>query len=347
MCCSLHSSISIPFSMFGLAGSQRPPAIYITAFISRRLPTKMKSPRFQVLPTLLTYYTLSSVALLPLILPCPRVQWPHRQLPRVLALIRACPLYPHDLPPSYSCTTHSPIHSRRPFIMSSLDTNSVISLHHFVAIILIVAPLSAILLLIISVLLFFTPTESRRRPVFILNILACFLGTCQAVYFACLNSYVILHPDKPVSHTLALAGIAILLGPPIFIDGISFVRILAFYLIRVTPPSTLFTIFTPTFLWKAACLGCLTAFLVTYPIACFNGPSYATLSGLVWGRGPWIVALLALQVADNSYISHLTAYICIFNTNRMLAVSFRHYFCIGSISMGITIMERMAVSIPY
>ena len=184
--------------------------------------------------------------------------------------------------------------------MSSLDTNSVISLHHFIAVILIVALLGVILLLIISVLLFFTPTESKRHPIFILNILACFLGTYQAIYFTCLNSYIIFHPNKPVLYTLALAGIAILLGPPIFIDGLSFVRILAFYLIRVTPPSTLFAIFTPTFLWKAACLGCLTAFLVTYPIACFNGPSYATLSGLVWRREPWIVALLALQVATSA-----------------------------------------------
>ena len=189
--------------------------------------------------------------------------------------------------------------------MSSLDTNGVISLHHFLAVILIVAPLGAILVLTSTILLFFTPTESRRRPVFIMNILACLLGACQAIYFACLNSYVILHPDKPVSHTFALSAIAILLGPPIFIDSISFVRVLAFYPIRVTPPSTLIAIITPTFAWKAARLGCLTAFLVTYPITRFNGPSYATIPGLVWGRGPWIVALLALQVVDNSCVSHL------------------------------------------
>jgi hypothetical protein len=85
--------------------------------------------------------------------------------------------------------------------MSSLNTNSshgaitAVSLHHFLAVILIVAPLGAILLLIISTLLFFTPPKSRKRPVFILNILACLLGICQAIYFACLNSYVILHPD--------------------------------------------------------------------------------------------------------------------------------------------------------
>jgi hypothetical protein len=198
--------------------------------------------------------------------------------------------------------------------MSSLNANihGVISLHHFLAVILIVVPLGAILLLLISVLLLFAPPESRKRPVFILNIVACFLGICQAIYFACLNSYVILHPDKPVSHTIALAAIAILLGPPIFIDGISLVRLLAFYPIRFTAPSTLFAVFTPPFIWKAARLACLTAFLVTYPIGRFNGPGYATLPGLVWGSasGHWTVALLALQVADNRYASHLSPYIC-------------------------------------
>ena len=190
--------------------------------------------------------------------------------------------------------------------MSSLDPDGIVSLHHFLAVILIVAPLGAILFLVVAVLLLFTPPETRRHPVFILNIAACLVGTCQAIYFSCLNSYAILHPDKPVSHTIALASIAILLGPPIFIDGISFIRLLGFYPIRITAPSTLFSILTPAVLWKAARLACLTAFLVTYPITRFNGPSYVTLPGLVWGREPWIVALLALKVADNSYVPNLT-----------------------------------------
>ena len=198
--------------------------------------------------------------------------------------------------------TPSPLLSTPPS-MSSLDTNGVISLHHFLAVILIVAPLGAILLPIIGVLIFFTPSESRKRIVFILNILACLLGICQAIYFSCLNSYVILHPDKPLSPTAARASIAILLAPPILNDSILLFRLLAFYPIQLTPRYTLIAILTPTFLSKAARLACLIAFLVTYPIARLNGPSYATVPGLVWGRGPWIIALLALQALDNSYVS--------------------------------------------
>ncbi len=191
--------------------------------------------------------------------------------------------------------------------MSSLDTS--ISLHHFLTVILIVAPLGAILLIAISILIFFAPPKSRKRPVFVLNILACLVEVCQAAYFAYLNSYVILHPDKPISHTIALATIALLLGPPIFVDSISFVQLIAFYPIQLTAPLTLFMIFTPMFLWKAVCLACLIAFLVTYPITRFNGPCYETLPGLVWGCGPWIITLLTLQVADNLYVSHLAAHV--------------------------------------
>lgn len=195
--------------------------------------------------------------------------------------------------------------------MDSLDSPNVVSLHHVLTVILIVAPLGAILLPIIGVLLFFTPTESRKRPVFLLNLLACFLGICQAIYFVSLNSYVVLHPDKPVSHTTAIAAIAILLTPPILVDSILLFRLLAFFPIQLTPRITLFAILTPTFLCKVARLACLVAFLVTYPVAHLDGPSYATLPQLVWGRGPWIIALLALQALDNtcvfSCLTHISA----------------------------------------
>src|SRR5258708_7291334 len=168
--------------------------------------------------------------------------------------------------------------------MSSPDTAGGVSLHHVLTVILIVAPLGAILLPVIGVLLFFNPTESRRRPVFVLNVFACILGMCQAIYFACLYSYVILHPSKPVPHTTAIAAIAILLTPPILVDSILLFRLLAFYPIQLTPPNTLIAVMTPTFLCKVARLACLIAFLATYPVARLDGPSYATLPQLVWGR---------------------------------------------------------------
>jgi hypothetical protein len=175
-----------------------------------------------------------------------------------------------------------------------------VTLHHVLTVVLIVAPLGAVLLPVIGVLLFFTPTESRRRPIFLLNILACILGICQAIYFTSFYSYAVIHPHKSVSHTTAIAAIAILLTPPILVDSILLFRLLAFYPIQLTPRNTLLAIMAPTFLFKAARLACLIAFLVTYPVARLDGPSYATLPQLVWGRGPWIIAVFALQALDNT-----------------------------------------------
>jgi hypothetical protein len=103
-----------------------------------------------------------------------------------------------------------------------------------------------------------------------------------------------------VSHTTAIAAIATLLTPPILVDSILLFRLLAFYPMQLTPRNTLLAIMTPTVLCKAARLACLIAFLVTYPVARLDGPSYKTLPQLVWGRGPWIIALFALQALDNT-----------------------------------------------
>lgn len=195
-------------------------------------------------------------------------------------------LIPHPLPPPF-------------FFMSTVVP---FSLDHFLAVILIVAPLGAALVPIVGVLFFFTPCESRRRPVFILNVLACLLGICQTIFFASLHSSVILHPDKPLSRTTLLAAVAILLSPPILINSILLFRLLAFYPIQLTPRFTLIAVLTPTCICKAARLATLIAFIVTYPFSPPDAPAYATLPGFIWGRGPWVVSLVALQALDNSCV---------------------------------------------
>ncbi len=183
--------------------------------------------------------------------------------------------------------------------MSTLDSENA-SLRHFLTVILIVAPLGASLLPIVGILIFFTPSESRKRPVFFLNILACLLGICQAVFFTSLTSSVLLHPNNYFSHTTLIIAIGVLLAPPILVDSILLFRLLAFYPIQLTPRNTLIAILTPTSLVKAARLACLIAFLVTYPVSRLDAPGYIAVQGLVWGRGHWIIALFSLQALDNT-----------------------------------------------
>ena len=186
--------------------------------------------------------------------------------------------------------------------MSSLDPSDA-SRQHFLTTILIIAPLGATLVPVIGTLIFFTPSESRKRPVFLLNILACLLGICQAIFFTSLNSFVLLHPDNYVSHTALLAAIAVLLSPPILVDSILLFRLLAFYPIQLIPRKTVLAILTPTSLVKAARLACLIAFIATYPISHLDTPGYVAVQGLIWGRGHLIIAVFALQALDNACVS--------------------------------------------
>ncbi|KAI9443228.1 hypothetical protein H4582DRAFT_2196147 [Lactarius indigo] len=191
--------------------------------------------------------------------------------------------------------------------MSAFDDSDA-SRHHFLTTILIVAPLGATLVPIICTLVFFAPSESRKRPVFLLNILACFLGICQAIFFASLNSSVLLHPDKYVSRTTLIAAIAVLLAPPILVDSILLFRLLAFYPIQLTPRKTLIAVLMPTCLVKAARLACLIAFIATYPVSRLDAPGYIAVQGLIWGRGHWVIAIFALQALDNTYVSSMFLY---------------------------------------
>ncbi|KAF8270792.1 hypothetical protein EI94DRAFT_1570001 [Lactarius quietus] len=185
--------------------------------------------------------------------------------------------------------------------MSTLDSSNA-PRQHFLTTVLIVAPLGATLVPIIGTLIFFAPSESRKRPVFLLNILACLLGICQAVFFTSLNSFVLLHPDSYVSRTTLIAAIAVLLAPPILVDSILLFRLLAFYPIQLTLRKTLIAILTPTCLVKAARLACLIAFIVTYPVSRLDAPGYVAVQGLIWGRGHWIIAVFALQALDNACV---------------------------------------------
>ncbi|THU91846.1 hypothetical protein K435DRAFT_800927 [Dendrothele bispora CBS 962.96] len=64
--------------------------------------------------------------------------------------------------------------------------------------ILILTPLGATLVPLIFTLLYFSTPQTRRHPVFILNILACCCGICEAAICAALQTKQILYPLEPL-----------------------------------------------------------------------------------------------------------------------------------------------------
>ncbi|KAI0061679.1 hypothetical protein BV25DRAFT_1805383 [Artomyces pyxidatus] len=182
------------------------------------------------------------------------------------------------------------------------------SVHHFLTIILIVAPLGAMLIPIVGTLLFFTPPEARKRPVFILNIFACCLGLLQAAYTLGFTAELLFNPTKIFSPVLYMLDIALLLLPPLFIDSILIFRFLAFYPVQLTPPRTLAAVLAVPAVLKTARLATLIAFLATYPMDRMQQTGAAAVAGLIWGRGPLVVVLFILQALDNAYASSIFLY---------------------------------------
>ncbi|KAI0051147.1 hypothetical protein FA95DRAFT_391860 [Auriscalpium vulgare] len=181
-------------------------------------------------------------------------------------------------------------------------------LAHNITIILIVAPLGAMLVPIVGTLLFFTPPHARRRPVFILNIVACCLGILQAAYNLAFTSLIVLYPSQQLPAVVFFLEIIFLLLPPLFIDSILLFRLLAFYPVQLTPPRTLSALLSVPVAVKFGRLATLLAFLVTYPMDRLRGPRVDAVQGLIWGRGSLIVILFALQALDNAYASSLFLY---------------------------------------
>ncbi|KAI0317790.1 hypothetical protein OF83DRAFT_1058033 [Amylostereum chailletii] len=185
---------------------------------------------------------------------------------------------------------------------------ALVDVAHFLTVILIVAPLSAMLVPIIGTLLFFTPPHTRRRPVFVLNICACLVGILQAVLILSLNVAVLLNPDQPLAASFLLLNVAAVLIPPVLIDAILLFRLLAFYPVQLTLPRTLATVLAFPILVKLARIGLAIAFMVTYPVDRLGGARSQVIAGLLWGRGTLVEAIFALQALDNAYASSIFLY---------------------------------------
>jgi hypothetical protein len=137
-----------------------------------------------------------------------------------------------------------------------------------------------------------------------------------------------------------LAAAAILLTPPILVNSILLFRLLAFYPIQLTPRLTLIAVLTPTCICKLARLASLIAFLVTYPLSRSTAPAYVTLPGLVWGRGPWILSLIALQALDNSCVFSFYSSTC---PDQIFSVMSRQCSCTNFIALA-TPPKRQSVA---
>lgn len=166
--------------------------------------------------------------------------------------------------------------------------------------ILVLTPLGAVLVPLILTLFFFSTPRSRRHPVFILNILACCSGICEAAINAALETKQILYPLEPVSKGLLTAVIAFAIVSPVFIDSILLFRILAFYPLGSTPTSQLLAIFALPALVKSGRFIAVVLYLHQFTHTSGRLPNVLLAAQSTWPKNPYILAEWSLQMVDNT-----------------------------------------------
>lgn len=170
--------------------------------------------------------------------------------------------------------------------------------------ILVLTPLGAALVPLVITLLFFSTPEVQRRPVFILNILACCSGICEAALNAVLEAKQIIYPLQPVSETLLTAVIAFAIVSPVFIDSILLFRVLAFYPPHRTPKRILFAVLLLPVVVKCGRFIAVVLYLNSFTRGSGQLPSVLLAAESTWPRNPYIMTEWSLQMVDNTYVSH-------------------------------------------
>lgn len=169
------------------------------------------------------------------------------------------------------------------------------SMRPSVNLILIVTPLGSVLVPLILTLFFFSTSQSRRHLVFILNILACCSGICEAIISVTIATKTILYPFDPISKALFTTSFAFTVVASLFSDSILMFRVLAFYPLSATPNGKLLAIFALPILAK--CGRFFTAVMYLYQFTHVNS-LYVFLASN-WSKNPYILVILSLQVIDN------------------------------------------------
>ncbi|KZV70210.1 hypothetical protein PENSPDRAFT_685717 [Peniophora sp. CONT] len=177
-----------------------------------------------------------------------------------------------------------------------------------VPLLLIIASLGSMLVPVMATLVAFTPRRTRRQPVFQLNVISCALGLLQAGATIGYIVQFLFDPTLVISRWWWMFKIITLLVPPMFFDTVLLFRTLAFFPVQLRTDKLLLCLLTVPVLIKTARVVVVLVFMVTYPMDRLSLPGIKAVQGLVWGEGPLVMSLFALQAIDNAYASLIFLY---------------------------------------
>ncbi|OJA08179.1 hypothetical protein AZE42_09056 [Rhizopogon vesiculosus] len=126
--------------------------------------------------------------------------------------------------------------SQMPAIILPLPgTIFIVSVQYSLSFLLLAAMMNSFIISILLVMLVFSTTSSRKRPVFLLNVITlclAFLGGAFSMYG---EIHTMLSPDVPQSTAILLAFIIISYFAAMVAEAILMLRLLAAYPFRLTP----------------------------------------------------------------------------------------------------------------
>jgi hypothetical protein len=183
---------------------------------------------------------------------------------------------------------------------------------------------TGILLPLMVALFFFSSKDTRRQPIFILNVLSLSLGFLLGIFNACTEvSHLICHlfcepladkdmdqihgmlsPLQPWSSANSLVFTILTGYIPWLVEMILVVRLLAVYPYSTTPKRLWFFIFIPLLLLKIARFVNMTIFTVESGVL-LRSPSSGDplfMPQIAWNSHPGPKIEWIIQVLDNSYV---------------------------------------------
>ncbi|KIJ63528.1 hypothetical protein HYDPIDRAFT_92110 [Hydnomerulius pinastri MD-312] len=169
-------------------------------------------------------------------------------------------------------------------------------------------PFCACLVTLLVVLFAFSTSESRRRLVFRLNVLAIVIALVTGILNGVTSGRAILKPFDPTPQSVYIATIIFALFPPLFYDSILLTRLLALYPVDTTPLSTLVKVLAFPLCVKCARLIVLSFYINDYVKSSPTLASLAQHAEATWFRNPYVTAEWTLQMCDNLYSSGFFLY---------------------------------------
>ncbi|KAI5997357.1 hypothetical protein EDC04DRAFT_2585116 [Pisolithus marmoratus] len=178
-----------------------------------------------------------------------------------------------------------------------------------------VTALSSCLVTLLVILFLFSTHESRRRPVFCLNVIAISTAVVLSILTGITSGRAIFDPFSPTGEGIYVATIFFAIFPPVFYDSILLTRLLALYPVNVTPGSTLFKMFI-----FPVCIKCsrlISLYLREFVQSTKVLQSLEQHAQATWYRNPYITAEWTMQMLDNLYSVSIFLYNLHTRTSRV------------------------------